>query len=79
MSHEDQFEGKGRFAPWSLRPSLKEIAEELEIDHDALIDCFANNLSDQEIADQFGISPGVAGSLREHFMRYGIGSIMGGD
>jgi len=79
VKHENEFEGKGRFPPWSRIPSLKEMAEEMEIDHDALVDCFAQQYSDEEIAARFNISSQVANSLREHFLKYGIGSVMGGD
>jgi len=80
MDHSERtFEGKGRYPPWSMRPSLKEMTEELGIDHDALVSCFQKDCSNQDIAVRFGINPETAERLRDHFLRYGIGSIMGGD
>jgi DNA-directed RNA polymerase specialized sigma subunit len=79
MKSGKRHERQGSFPPWSRIPSLKEMAEELEIDHDALIQSFARDKSDQELAEQFDISSETAASLREHFMKYGIGSVMGGD
>jgi len=76
---ESMFKGKGRYPPWSLGPSLKEMAEELGIDHDELIGCFEKDLSSQEIADKFRITTETAEMLKEHFLRRGIASIMGGD
>ncbi|HBT47318.1 MAG TPA: hypothetical protein DEA73_05505 [Peptococcaceae bacterium] len=72
-----------RFAParvpWSTRPSLKSMAEEVGIDFDAFTAALAANKSDTEMAVAFGVSTEVINRLREHFERYGLHSIMGED
>lgn len=79
QTEERTGDGKGRYPPWSMRPSLKEMAEELGIDHDELVACFKRDISSRKIADKFGITPQTAEILKEHFVKYGIGSVTGGD
>lgn len=70
---------KGSFPPWSRIPSLKEMAEDIGLDHDLFIELIEKGDSAESIAEQMGISPVTARSLYDHFMRYGISSVMGGD
>lgn len=65
--------------PWSTEPSLKTKTEEVGIDFDAFIEGLKNNKSDAEMAREFGVSSKVIMHLRDHFMRRGLGSIMGQD
>lgn len=58
---------------------MKEMAEEVGVDFDDLIDAIAEDLSPQDISQRFEISEELAGDFREHFLKYGIGSVMGGD
>jgi len=60
-------------------PSLKEMAQEVEVDFDRLIDAIADDLSPQEMAQRFEISEELAGNFKEHFYKYGVHSVMGGD
>ncbi len=55
------------------------MAEEVGVDFDDLIDAIAEDLSPQGISQKFEISEELAGNLKEHFFKYGIGSVMGGD
>ncbi len=65
--------------PWSRQPSLKTIANDLGVDFDLLIEGFAQEKSDTELAHAFHCSEKIIQHLREHFMQYGVGSIMGQD
>jgi hypothetical protein len=60
-------------------PSLKEMAEEVRIDFDDLVEAIGEDLSPQQIAARFQISEELAGDLKDHFYKYGISSVMGGD
>lgn len=72
-------DNKGRWPPWSRMPSLKEMAEEVEVDFDDLVQAIGENLSPQQLAARFEISQELAGDFKEHFYKYGISSVMGGD
>ncbi|AQS59287.1 hypothetical protein [Desulforamulus ferrireducens] len=65
--------------PWSTEPSLETKAKEVGVDFDALIDGIKNNKSDQEMAEEFGVTEKCIGYLKEHFWTHGIGSIVGQD
>ncbi|MBE3587745.1 MAG: helix-turn-helix domain-containing protein [Thermoanaerobacteraceae bacterium] len=65
--------------PWSTEPSLKRKAEEVGIDVDRLIDGIREDRTDAEMAEEFGVTEKLIYHLRDHFMRYGVGSIMGQD
>ncbi|HHW44788.1 MAG TPA: helix-turn-helix domain-containing protein [Desulfotomaculum sp.] len=65
--------------PWSTEPSLKRKAEEVGIDVDRLIDGIREDRTDAEMAEEFGVTEKLICHLRDHFMRYGVGSIMGQD
>lgn len=66
-------------APWSTEPSLKTKTEEVGIDFDRFIEGLKNNKSDLEMAEEFGVTEKMLYYLRDHFMRHGVGSIMGQD
>lgn len=65
--------------PWSTEPSLKTKTKEVGIDFDAFIDRIKNNRSDTEIAEEFMVTEKTVAHLKDHFMRHGVGSIMGQD
>lgn len=75
--HNEGF--KGSFPPWSRIPSLKEMTEETGIDFDKFIDCIKENMSTLEMAGMFNVSGQTIENLKEHFYKYGISSVMGGD
>ncbi|MGI6548825.1 MAG: helix-turn-helix domain-containing protein [Syntrophomonadales bacterium] len=58
---------------------MKEMAEEVRIDFDDLVEAIGEDLSPQQIAARFQISEELAGDLKDHFYKYGISSVMGGD
>ncbi len=66
-------------APWSIQPSLKEMTEDIGINFDVFIDCLKRNKKDMEIANDFNVSENTIKSLRSHFEKYGIQSIVGQD
>ncbi|GEM_PF-435841 len=65
--------------PWSTEPSLKVKTNEIGVDFDAFIEGLKNDKSDYEMAREFGVSSNAIAHLRNHFMRQGLGSIMGQD
>ncbi len=76
---EDNQRDKGSFPPWSRIPSLQEMTAEAGVDHDRFIQFIKNNRTAEEISRQMGISVETAEALYEHFMHYGISSVIGGD
>lgn len=75
----EQQENKGSFPPWSRTVSLNEMTAEAGIDFDRFIDSIEKGLSNQDMAEKFGLSEAGIQSLTEHFFQYGIGSVIGGD
>lgn len=65
--------------PWSTEPSLKEMAHEVGIDFDQLIEGFEEDKSNEEMAADFDVKENVISQLREHFYTHGVHSIMGQD
>lgn len=65
--------------PWSTEPSLKFKTEEVGINFDAFIDGLKRNKSDAEMAGEFDCTEKLIYYLRDHFMKHGVGSIMGQD
>lgn len=65
--------------PWSTEPSLETKANEVGVNFDNLIEGIKNNKTDEEMAEEFGVTPKCIGHLRDHFWTHGIGSIMGQD
>ncbi len=58
---------------------MKEMAEEVMIDFDDLVSAIQEDLSPRQMALRFKISEELAGELKDHFYKYGISSVMGGD
>lgn len=65
--------------PWSTEPSLKFKTDEVGIDFDNFIDGIKDGKSDTEMAEEFDVTEKLIYHLRDHFMRYGLGHIMGQD
>lgn len=65
--------------PWDMQPGLKEIADEVGVDFDNLIKGFKEDKTDYEMAEELGVTEKMVFHLRDHFMRYGIGSVQGQD
>lgn len=65
--------------PWSTEPSLKDMAMEVGVDYDRLIEGIKEDKSDLEIADELAVSEKLIYHLRDHFYTHGIHSIMGQD
>ncbi len=58
---------------------MKEMAEEVGIDFDDLVEAIREDLNPRQLAARFEISEELAGNLKEHFYKYGVSSVMGGD
>jgi hypothetical protein len=71
--------GTGRWPPWSRIQALNEMSEEVGVDFDQLIESIKNQASITEMSEQFQVSEKTIESLQDHFFRYGIGSVQGGD
>ncbi|MGR6836099.1 helix-turn-helix domain-containing protein [Syntrophomonas erecta] len=71
--------GQGRFPPWSRIQALPEMVREAGVDYDQFIECLKNGLSSEEMAWKFTVSQQTIERLKEHFFRYGISSVEGGD
>ncbi len=65
--------------PWSTEPSLKVKTGEVGVDFDAFIKAVEKDRTNYEMAQEFGVSSNVIAHLKDHFMRKGLGSIMGQD
>lgn len=66
-------------APWNWQPYLSEMCEEIGVDYDKFIEGLSNNKLDTEIAEEFNVSTKSINYLRNHFEKYGVGSVMGQD
>ncbi|TEB06812.1 hypothetical protein Psch_00344 [Pelotomaculum schinkii] len=65
--------------PWSTEPSLKDMAQEVGVDYDRLIDGIKEDKSDSEIAGELAVPEKLIYHLRDHFYTRGVHSIMGQD
>jgi hypothetical protein len=72
-------DGKGSFPPWSRVPSFEEMAAEAGIDGAEFLYSLRDGLDIEELADKYKVSSPTIQSLYDHFMRYGVSSVMGGD
>lgn len=70
---------QGSFPPWSRIPSLQDMCREIGIGHDQLIEAIAQGLTEEQAAQRMQVSTATMEALYEHFYRYGIGSVQGGD
>ncbi|NLI12684.1 helix-turn-helix domain-containing protein [Pelotomaculum propionicicum] len=65
--------------PWSSEPSLKEMADEVGVNVDRLIEGIEKNKTDSEMAQEFEVPEKLVYHLRDHFYTHGIDSVMGQD
>jgi len=65
--------------PWSTESSLKFMTEDAGIDFDDFIEGLRVGKSDFEIAEEYDVTEKLVYHLRDHFMRYGLGHVMGQD
>lgn len=59
--------------------SLKEKANEENVDYNEFLNHLKNQKSDQEMADELGITAKTAEHLRKHFETVGVHSLLGQD
>ncbi|MGI6412235.1 MAG: helix-turn-helix domain-containing protein [Syntrophomonadaceae bacterium] len=71
--------GSGRFPPWSRIQSIEEMVEEAGIEFQEFVKGMERNESPEQMARRFNVSEGTIKSLQEHFLKYGVSSVMGGD
>ncbi len=76
--HTEQ-ENKGPFPPWTRLPSFEEIAGEAGINGVEFLQYIQAGCDVEELAGKFMVSPETVKSLYNHFLQYGVGSVMGGD
>ncbi|NLJ72955.1 MAG: helix-turn-helix domain-containing protein [Syntrophomonadaceae bacterium] len=67
------------YPPWSRTESLPEMTAEAGVDFDDFIAAIKNDLSIEEMSEKFEVSQPTISQLKEHFYRYGISSVIGGD
>jgi selenophosphate synthase len=79
MNHDKIKTNPGSIPPWSRIPSLQEMTEEAGIDFEVFIESIENNSTSKEMAEKFKVSESTITVLKEHFYKYGISSVMGGD
>ncbi len=72
-------ENKGSFPPWTRLPSLEEMAGEAGINGAEFLKHIQKGCDIEKLAEIFDVHPETVQSLYEHFMKYGVGSVMGGD
>lgn len=70
---------KGRYPPWSRTQYLQEMSKEAGIDFDQLLADFKDDLTVKDMARRFNVSEDTISSLKDHFLHYGISSVIGGD
>lgn len=73
---EESFQSR---VPWSVEPSLKEMAQEVGIDVDRLIEGIKEDKTDAEMGEEFSVSEKLIHHLKEHFYTHGVHSIIGQD
>ncbi len=71
--------GKGSFPPWSRIPGLNEMCAEAGVDFHSFIEDIKNGTSANDMADKYKVSTDTIILLKEHFIKYGLSSVMGGD
>ena len=71
--------GKGSFPPWSRIPGLNEMCEEAGVDFDSFIEDLKIGASLDDMAIKYGVNIDTMSLLQEHFMKYGLSSVTGGD
>jgi hypothetical protein len=71
--------GPGSFPPWSRIQGLDEMCEEAGVDFNNFIDDMKANVGIREMAAKHKVSLDTMSLLQEHFIKYGLSSVMGGD
>ncbi|MGS0764319.1 helix-turn-helix domain-containing protein [Syntrophomonas curvata] len=71
--------GKGSFPPWSRIQGLDEMCAEAGVDFDSFINDMKANVGIREMAAKHKVSLDTMSLLQEHFIKYGLSSVMGGD
>lgn len=71
--------GKGSFPPWSRIPGLNEMCEEAGVDFDNFIEDIKNGTRLEDMVAKYGVNMDTISLLQEHFIKYGLSSVMGGD
>ena len=71
--------GKGSFPPWSRIPGLNEMCGEAGVDFDSFIEDIKNGTRLEDMTAKYGVSMETMSLLQEHFIKYGLSSVMGGD
>lgn len=74
---EQQPDGHG--PPWGWQPSLEQMTGEAGIDFDRFMELLEQQVTDEEIAAAFQVSPLTVKNLRAHFEAFGIDSVHGQD
>ncbi len=72
-------ENQGSFPPWTRLPSLEEMAGVAGINGAEFIQEIQGGCDIETLAEMFQVSPETIECLYDHFMKYGVGSVMGGD
>lgn len=75
----DDIRGEFFTPPWSRIQALNEMTAEAGIDFDEFILAIEQGQSVEEMTDKFKVSSSTIESLQQHFYRYGISSVIGGD
>ncbi len=65
--------------PWEAGPNLKEMTDEVGIDFDRFVESIGANMTDMEMAREFGVSERTIACLRDHFYKKGLGTTVGQD
>jgi hypothetical protein len=71
--------GKGSFPPWSRIPGINEMCGDAGVDFDSFIEDIKIGTSLTDMASKYKVSIDTISLLQEHFMKYGLSSVMGGD
>jgi len=70
---------KGSWAPWSRIQGLDEMCAEAGVDFDSFINDLKANTRVDEMAAKYNVSVDTMSLLQEHFIKYGLSSVIGGD
>lgn len=65
--------------PWNAGLSLKDVAQDLNINYNDFIDQLKENKNDKDIADNLKVAEEIVYHLRQQFERFGLDSIQGQD
>ncbi|KUG02854.1 hypothetical protein ASZ90_019787 [hydrocarbon metagenome] len=72
-------ENQGSYPPWTRLPSFEEMAGEAGIDGADFLQSIQAGCDVDKLAEKFKVSSETVKCLYDHFMQYGVGSVMGGD